>query len=279
MGFESKHKERDVQLPDQRKTILNNALRDLTDDPYVEAIYEGGSLARGDSDKYSDIDLHVIVAPHMKRKYIEEKRSRAERWGNVLFFEESSPSSPVIVTHYDCFVKVDSWYQSADDIQPSIWLQGLKLYFDKTGVMTKKFEESAKIVYKPTIREVEHWRGKILAFIHETYRAAMREEFYYALSNLDRIRWLIAYGWYMEKGRHLNSSYGVWSKIEGERSYLDEGQLSVLATWDCSRNQRDIMRTVMDIVPEFYRLNNILSDELGMDSDEEKCRKIIEMVI
>ena len=134
-------------------------------------------------------------------------------------------------------------------------------------------------MYTPTKQEVEHWRGKVLAFIHETYRAAMREEYYYALSNLDRIRWLIAYGWYMEKGRHLNSSYGVWSKIEGHRSYLDERQLSELASWDCGRNQRDIMRTIITIVPEFYRVNKILSNELGIDADEEKCRKIIEMVI
>ena len=97
----------------------------------------------------------------------------------------------------------------------------------------------------PTKQEVERWRGKVLAFVHETYRAAMREEYYYALSNLDRIRWLIAYGWYMEIGRHLNSSYGVWSKIEGQRSYLDERQLSVLASWDCGRSQGDIMKTVM----------------------------------
>ena len=31
VGFESKHSERDLQLPNQRKSILNNALRDLTD--------------------------------------------------------------------------------------------------------------------------------------------------------------------------------------------------------------------------------------------------------
>ena len=83
----------------------------------------------------------------------------------------------------------------------------------------------------------------------------------------------------MEIGRHLNSSYGVWSKIEGQRSYLDERQLSLLASWDCGRSQGDIMKTVMKLVPEFYRLNKILSEGLGIDPDEEKCRKIIEMVI
>lgn len=279
MGFDSKHRERDLLLPEQRKKLLNNALQDLTNDPNVEAIFMDGSLARGDYDKYSDIDLHVIVVPHMKMKYIEQKRSRAKKWGNVLFFEESTPSSPVIVTHYDCFVKVDSWYQSAEDIQPSIWLQGSRLYYDKKGTITKLLLESEKIIYVPTKKEVEHWRGKVLAFIHETYRAALREEFYYALANLDRIRWLIAYGWYMEMGHHLNSSYGVWSKIEGKRSRLDERQLDELASWDCGRNKHDIMRTVKNIVPEFYKLNNILSDKVGIDDEEYKSRKIIEMIL
>ena len=86
MGFESKHKERDLQLPDQRKTILNNALRDLTDDPYVEAIYEGGSLARGDFDNYSDIDLHVIVAPHMKMKLYRGKTFTGQEMGKCIIF-------------------------------------------------------------------------------------------------------------------------------------------------------------------------------------------------
>ena len=39
------------------------------------------------------------------------------------------------------------------------------------------------------------------------------------------------------------------------------------------------MKTITKIAPEFYRLNKILSEELGINPDEEKCRKIIEMVI
>jgi len=36
----------------------------------------------------------------------------------------------------------------------------------------------------------------------------MRDETYYALSNLDMIRWLVASGWHMEMELHLDIPYG-----------------------------------------------------------------------
>ncbi|MDQ0879421.1 hypothetical protein QFZ73_000432 [Peribacillus sp. V2I11] len=56
----------------------------------------------------------------------------------------------------------------------------------------------------------------------------MRRESSYALSNLDRIRWLIVSGWYMEMEEHVDVPYGVWTKIEGNRSKLDGKELSLL---------------------------------------------------
>ncbi|WP_199224098.1 hypothetical protein [Paenisporosarcina sp. OV554] len=58
--------------------------------------------------------------------FIKDKKMRSSRWGNVLFHEQSSATSPVVVTHYDCFIKVDSWYETLDEVVPSIWLKGLK---------------------------------------------------------------------------------------------------------------------------------------------------------
>lgn len=66
MGFVSRHLERDLSLPEFRNILLENALNDLTSDTDVLAIYQGGSLAKGNSDIYSDIDLHIIVTPRKK---------------------------------------------------------------------------------------------------------------------------------------------------------------------------------------------------------------------
>ncbi|GKV55823.1 hypothetical protein NCCP2222_17700 [Sporosarcina sp. NCCP-2222] len=274
-----KFHERDLGLPKYRKQLLDKALDDLINDTGVMAVFEGGSLARGNYDLYSDIDLHVIVNPGMQQQFIESKRARSAKWGAVLFYEESSPVSPVIVTHYEGFVKVDSWYQVIEDITPSIWLQDLQVYYDPYSLLTPIFEEAEKLKYTPDLRDIEWWRGKVFAFLHEAYRSTMRGEMYSALSNIDRLRWLIAYGWYMEIEIHLKSSYGVWSKIEGTRSQLKDWQQVKLAEWDCRRDQKDILETIANLSSEFYQLNVDISKKFGIHSDEERCRRIIEMII
>ncbi|WP_286178874.1 nucleotidyltransferase domain-containing protein [Bacillus sp. B4EP4a] len=122
-GFVSKHIERDAFLPKQRDILLVNALKDLSADPGVLAIYIAGSLAKGNHDNYSDIDLHTIVIPKRKAEFLKGKRDRANNWGDVSFHEDYNPSSPYVVTHYDTFVKVDSWYHAPEEIVPSIWLK------------------------------------------------------------------------------------------------------------------------------------------------------------
>lgn len=118
-----------------------------------------------------------------------------------------------------------------------------------------------------------------MAFIHETYRSAMRKDYYYALSNLDRIRWLVASGWYMEAGRHLDTSYGVWSKIEGARSHLSESQLSMLNEWHCRRDIEDILNKMAEIAMEAIRINKSLCEKAGIEEHEAELKRIIEMVI
>ncbi|MBL3644990.1 nucleotidyltransferase domain-containing protein [Bacillus sp. RHFB] len=277
MGFVSKHLERDESLPKHRDVILKNALKDLKTDSYVLAIYLGGSLAKGYIDNYSDVDLHTIVTSEKKSDFIKGKKNRAKNWGEVLFYEDFNPFSPVVVTHYDCFVKVDSWYHSPNEIVPSIWLKGLKVLYDPTNIISNVIKESSNLVYKPSSEEVEFWRGKLLAFIHETYRAVMRDEIYYALSNLDRIRWLMVSGWYMEMEEHLDSTYGIWSKLEGKRSKLNQWQLSLLQSWDCCRNSNEIMNKMVSILPEFLRLNKYLSKKVEIEENEDHIKKVIEM--
>ncbi|CAH0267187.1 hypothetical protein SRABI96_03590 [Peribacillus sp. Bi96] len=145
--------------------------------------------------------------------------------------------------------------------------------------MSYVIQESGKLVYKPSPDEVEHWRGKLLAFIHETYRAVMREEIFYALSNLDRIRWLIVSGWYMEMEEHVDGPYGVWTKIEGKRSKLNEMQLFLLTGWDCGRNSNEIMKTMRGMFPEFLRLNKYLSTQVDIEAKEDHIKKIMDMAI
>jgi predicted nucleotidyltransferase len=278
-GFVSQHLSRDQELPFYRDELLESAIADLTKDHNVLAIYLGGSLGKDNFDNYSDIDLHVIVTPNSKKEFIKNKRKRSSNWGEVLFYEESSPASPVVVTHFDCFIKVDSWYKTIDEVIPSIWLKGLKPLYDPSNILAPLLNEASKHTFKPEREDISFWKNKILAFLHETYRSVMRDEMYYAIANLDRVRWLIADGWYMEMDKHLDSSFGVWSKVEGKRSQLHEWQLALLAAWSCNRDSSEIFKTMTNMYPELLRLNKSLCQKVEIDDEEEKFKRIINMVL
>lgn len=277
MGFVTRHVERDASLPKHREILLSNAVKDLAADPNVLAIYLGGSLAKENFDNYSDVDLHTIVKSEKRMEFIENKRKRAGKWGNTLFYEDANPYGPVVVTHYDCFVKIDSWYHAPEEIVPSIWLKGVKVLYDPNNIISPIIQESSNFIYQLQVDEVEYWKGKILAFTHETYRAAMRKELYHATFNLDRIRWLIVSGWYMEMNKHFDASYGSWSKIEGERSILNKEQLSLLEKWRCGKEADEIMEMIVNMVPELLRLNQALSEKVKIDTNGEQFKKILEL--
>ncbi|MCL2517463.1 MAG: nucleotidyltransferase domain-containing protein [Oscillospiraceae bacterium] len=266
-----------MNLTKYRNTLLSKAVNDLKNDVDVLGIYLAGSLASGDFDDYSDIDLHTIVNRENLSKFIEQKYSRAQNWGNVLFFENLNMNVPYAVVHYDNFVKIDSWYHCIEDLSPSIWLKNCKILYDKTERLSEVINISNTIEYKITAQEVEYWRVKYLAYAHEAYRNAKRNEFYAALEMLNMARWLIAYGWYAERGIHINAGWGMWSKLEGERSLLTQNQKEMLADWFCGRDTNQIIFTISKLTPEFLRLNTRLSEIVGINNQSEMCKTALRM--
>lgn len=274
----TRHYKRDSELPKQRQILLQSVLDDLGNDSNVLGIYLGGSLARGNADNYSDIDLRVVVNPDELNNYISQKKVRPEKWGNVLFYEDISVTAPFTIAHFDCFIKVDVFYYKPTDLKPSLWLKDNYILKDTNGMIQKILDDSNKLTYHPTVQEVELWRVKSLAYVQEVYRRVMRGELYYALNQINSLRWFIVNGWDMEAGRLSNSGWD-WSKIEGERSNLDKYQLSLLEGWSCSRDRHSIIKTLASMMPEFLRLNTKLSQIVGIEEQKKLCQDVIDSVL
>ena len=196
----------------------------------------------------------------------------------MLFYEDMNPQAPFTIAHYDNFLKIDLFIYTYSRLKPSIWLQGIKMIWDTTGDLRNILEESEKITYTVSQQEVEQWRGKIFSYVHEVYRRVMREEYYYALGQMHHIRSLIVNGWNMEVDRHSNEVWD-WSKIEGERSQLEPWQLSLLSSWNCGRDQQDIMNTLHSMVPEMKRLHSVLCQKTGVDEQPEQFEIILNQVL
>nr|WP_239587426.1 aminoglycoside 6-adenylyltransferase [Bacillus pakistanensis] len=264
-------------MPKDRERILEVIENDLLDDKNIEAVFYGGSIGNENPDLYSDIDLRIIVAEDSFEEYRKNKRVRATNWGRVLFYEDN-PQSNYTVIHFDCFIKVDCFYYRQEDLRPSVWLQNSKIALDRNGIMAEIQKKSKNVVYTPTVEEVEFWRTKFFAYIHEVYRRVKRDEIYYALKCLDSMRLLITTGWYMDAGFQPNG-LGDWAKIEGKRSLLNSSQLTLLKSWDCSRDGFEILKMTKRMIPEFKRIHQSLCEKLGVVVDSDWVEEIINKVL
>ncbi|CAM5194899.1 hypothetical protein UACE39S_02304 [Ureibacillus acetophenoni] len=276
MGLETNRRDRDLALPKYREDLLKAIEEDLLVDENILGIFYGGSLANENTDLYSDIDLRIVVKDDVFEEYRLNKKQRANNWGRVLFYEDF-PWSTYSIAHYDTFVKVDTFYYKVKDIQPSVWLQNIKIVRDTDSLLKNVLEKSATLSYSPSVEELEFWRTKFFAYVHEIYRRVMRNEIYYALRCLDNIRLSMTTGWYMDAGLQPNT-FGDWAKLEGNRSKLTEVQLNLLEQWYSSRDTREILQVVKNIIPEFLIVHKSLCGKLEIDENLETIEEILNLV-
>ncbi len=274
MTLYSRHVERDHKLPRYRETLLASLTKDLIADPRVLAVFVAGSMAKGNADLYSDIDLRVVVKPHDLEYFVTEKKHRPNAWGEVLFYEDLGPKVAHTVAHYSGFVKVDIFYYSSEKMVPSLFLQDIHILHDPAGFMENLHCRSMSLVYRPSPPEVEFWRYKILAYAHEVYRRCMRGELSYARKMIIGLAEYAVEGWHMEAGRLPEGS-----KAEGGRTVLDPWQLNMLDAWNPCGDAKAVLETMTGMVPELSRLNIELSKITGCDPKTETWQRAWELVI
>ncbi|GAA0592778.1 hypothetical protein GCM10009001_06070 [Virgibacillus siamensis] len=277
MGFETKHRKRDLEIPKHRQILLNTIEQDLLSDENIIAVFYGGSIGNHNTDLYSDIDLRIVVKDEVFEEYRLNKKQRAKKWGKVYIFEDF-PCATYSIAHFDTFIKVDTFYFKMKDIQPSVWLQNIKIVHDTNGLMNDVLERSMRLSYKPNVEEIEFWRSKFFAYVHEAYRRTMRKELYYALHCLDNLRMSMVTAWFMEAGIQPNT-FGDWAKIEGQRSELQDWQLSLLADWHSSREPNEVLHVIKSIVPEFIKVHSSLCEKYEIEENLERVNEILDMVL
>ncbi|MGM0854785.1 MAG: nucleotidyltransferase domain-containing protein [Bacillota bacterium] len=261
----------------ERQKLRDSIKQDLLKDENVVAYFYGGSMAKGNHDRYSDLDLRIVVKDSIFGEYRKRKKERAGNWGNVLFYEDF-PWAVHTVAHYSCFVKVDAFYYKRRDLKPSLYMKEADIIFDPHRIVQETVNASQALNYHVTLEEFKLWRSKFFAHTHEVYRRTNRGELYYALHSLDMMRWSVAAGWDMENGRVPNAP-GDWSRYEGERSPFTEEQKELLESWGCSRNPDEIYSVMKAIVPEFKLLHRSLCRNLGVEENGAWVDEILGMVL
>ncbi|WP_226680949.1 hypothetical protein [Sutcliffiella horikoshii] len=278
MGFLTKHKQRDASLPAERQKIREVIYKDLVQDPNILAFFYGGSLAKGNEDLYSDLDLRIVVKDEAFETYRSKKKERATNWGDVLYYEDF-PSATYSIAHYRSFIKVDTFYYRQSDLHPSVYLKHLLIEHDPHGILHQLRDKSQSLTYLFSEQEFEVWRGKFFAYLHEVYRRVQRGEYNYAFQMVDSLSYSIVIGWYVEMGEVPNS-FGDWSKVEGPRSPLSEEQQRLLEQWDTkNRDAKELFTISRSQKAEFIRIHSTLAERIGIPVNQAWINEIIDMVL
>ncbi|WP_142254865.1 nucleotidyltransferase domain-containing protein [Mammaliicoccus sciuri] len=188
----------------------------------ILAAFYGGSLARNDSDIYSDIDLRIVINEDAKReKFICEFIDLFE---NILFIEEKTSNFSVL--HLDDLLKIDVFIFYKYELTPSIWMNNIYILKDDNEFLSQiKIQANKTVTISP--ERIAYIRNKYLAYLIETYKREKREEFHYVNYSINMMANILCYLWYLDIGEEPNS-LGDWSKYQGSRTKLNSYRENIL---------------------------------------------------
>ena len=88
MGLETNN-DRNVNLPKYRRELIEAIELDLKNDENVLAVFYGGSIGTQEMDRFSDIDLRIVVKDEMYEEY-RLKKSNGQKNGEMYYSLKTS---------------------------------------------------------------------------------------------------------------------------------------------------------------------------------------------
>lgn len=144
----------------------------IFDNDEILAAYYGGSIARNDSDSYSDIDLRLVVNEQTYKDKLLSKFT--DSFENILFIEDKTNIFSVF--HLDDLFKIDVFAFYKDELTPNIWLSNIDIIKDKDKFLSQIKRQSDKTVTISPAR-IAYIRNKYLAYLIETYKREKEKSF------------------------------------------------------------------------------------------------------
>jgi predicted nucleotidyltransferase len=176
------------RLIEARDQLLGIARQDFESNVDVVGLFLAGSLAAGSHDAYSDIDLRVVVKAERHQWLIERLREIPRAWPGFLF-NEWRPGTRHCVSHFRSFVKIDIFYFSEHDLQPSPWYAlPVRILLDRCGAVEQMVRASEHLEFDVTGEDLGYSISKGLAAAHEVFRRTRRGELLFAQTLLDELR-------------------------------------------------------------------------------------------
>lgn len=202
------------RLP-RHRSLLERAVARFRDDDRVPGLVLGGSLALGEADFYSDVDLYVIVRDEFFDAVFAEREAAAEAVGPPLFRFTVGPvpggSRDFIVT-YPGPAKLDLMYYRESELEPDPKWEDRPVLKDDSGSVSAVVSRSAgSAPDPPTLEALVELEQKFWTWCWYVFSKISRGELWEALDGLHAIRSLALLPLLDRAAERPHEGYRVWS--------------------------------------------------------------------
>ena len=267
------------ELNSARDRLYQNVINYFLAKDGIEALYIQGSVAENSAHEFSDIDFRVVVKPKFYQQYISERFDAPQDWGEWVF-NEWTDRPWICVSHFQPLNKIDVLYFEPGELQPSPWFSlPTEVIYDPKNLVENVIQASQKLKFDLlTVEEVERLISKGLAYSSEVYRRTVRQEMFYAQSQLDSFRKiLIQFDDYLH---HSTPSSGLGSPSRFER----RGSKSTVEIFNRSYavlDQSSILQALYILLSHYQaqviKLHQLLPLQRSQDTDLQWIKMMLEL--
>lgn len=163
----------------RRESILDAAVTEFSAAADVVAVFLSGSLAAGNEDEHSDIDLRVVVSSDGYACFLARRAEAPRSWGPFLFHE--TVGSNYTVTYYEGLTKLDLFYYDIASFEASPWL-GLptKVLFERGDQISAMISSSSELTWRTDSDAVSSTSASLVAHLIEACKRMLRGDVMYA---------------------------------------------------------------------------------------------------
>jgi len=231
------------------KAISQSLMRD----ELVKAIFLKGSMARGEYDEYSDVDLYCLVDEEDEALFLTKRLKHLESYRKILFYEDFFIIAPQIITVFDNLLHVDLFTVTEKSFKEKDYF---RILYDPEGRLTK-FQSTQNLLL--SLEEFSDCAYDVAWFLFQYNNASQRGNDLWAVEMLQHVM--------------VNLSKVLLHRYKPEKAQLGlkslESQLPPI--------QLDKVRTsFMYISPNCHRkagyyLINLLRDEINWIESKVEC--------
>lgn len=235
-------------LPDNYQNVVDRFFAACQADDRIVAAFLGGSYAKDEADKYSDLDLFFITTDKAYEDFLIERRSFIRLLGEPLFLEDFG------VPHGYCFIfsngtEGDIWFGHESNFK-DIYSGPYRILLDKKGILSGSVFPTPKA---DQAKQIELLRQQIEWFWHELshfIKAMARRQLWFAYGQIEAMRQICVV--------LARLRYSFSDPYLGEEPYfkieqaLPVQELSPLRPTFCSMEYGPMLRAVLGIC-RFYQ--------------------------